>query len=482
MQIRIFVLLLLMGSGTWTLLAQPCTEYPNPIIQTDFEAYCQGSPQDPVIPSGPAPEASVPVFALGDCSIVCENSPVAYTVPNADPTHQFYWEAFGTAPGSPATGTGASFSAQWGGVGIGLIRVTETTPDNCATSVEQCIEIIASPEADFTTLPPALSTGLTVCNGTTVPFFDQSQGDVITWSWDFGDGTASNEENPSHTYAMEGTYTVVLMVTNECGTTTTMQVIVIQEGGSAPTAGFSADPLRGCAPLEVSFSDLSSGGVTSWAWTFVGGLPATSTEQNPVVTYSQPGIYEVALTVTNAQGSNTLTLSSYIEVLAQPTAGFTFLNDNSGAINFTNTSSDATSYSWDFGDGNSSTEENPTHTYASSGIYEVVLTVSNECGENTFTDTIDLRITSTSEPSFIQALDLYPNPNDGQFMLYLRGEPRPTLELTLFNVLGQVVDAESRRFNGQLRREFDLRDQPSGVYLLQIRSERELRYHKIVVE
>ncbi len=291
MQIRIFVLtLLLLGMGSWSVLAQPCNEYPNPIIQTDFEAYCQGSPQGGVIPTGPAPEASVPVFTLGDCSIVCENSPVAYTVPNADPTHQFYWEAFGTAPGSPATGTGASFSAQWGGVGIGLIRVTETTPDNCATSVEQCIEIIASPEADFTTLPPALSTGLTVCNGTTVPFFDQSQGDVITWSWDFGDGTYSSDPNPSHVFrtnTQTQTYLVTLTVFNDCGCSDTKTLSVTVEPTAAPIISCVSTVCEGETVDYVVTNAATCTGAT-FNWTAQGGRVVQVTGNEVSVIWDNP--------------------------------------------------------------------------------------------------------------------------------------------------------------------------------------------------
>ncbi len=406
---------------------------------------------------------------IGSMREGCAPLEVTFTDQSSANTTNWAWSFEG---GTPATSAMQNPVVNYDTPGTYAVQLIASNTAGADTTVlMDYITVLAAPTAGFS----FNSVNFTVD-------FTNTSTNGDSYSWDFGDGTASNLENPSHTYTMEGTYTVVLTVTNECGTTTSSQVIVIQEGGSAPTASFSATPTRGCAPLEVTFIDVSTGGPSSWSWAFEGGTPATSTLQNPVVTYSAPGIYEVTLTVTNAQGNNTLTQSNFIEVLAQPSAGFTFVDDNSGAIVFSNTSSDGTSYNWDFGDGNSSTDENPTHSYASSGIYEVVLTVTNECGTSTFTETVDLRITSTSQPSFIQSVDLYPNPNNGEFVLHLQGESRPVLELTLFNVLGQVVEADRRSFNGQLRKQYNLSGQPSGVYLLQLRSEKELSYFKVVVE
>ena len=96
-----------------------------------------------------------------------------------------------------------------------------------------------------------------------------------------------------------------------------------------------------------------------WSWSFPGGVPATSTDQNPKVEFPNSGNYTVTLEVTNSAGSNSISQINYITVLAAPTASFSsVVSDNQ--VSFTNLSSGGDSYLWEFGDGSSSTEVNPT--------------------------------------------------------------------------------------------------------------------------
>ena len=119
-----------------------------------------------------------------------------------------------------------------------------------------------------------------------------------------------------------------------------------------PIANFTASPNEGCAPLIVQYTDQSSGSPGSWNWSFPGGNPSSSTDQNPVVTYVTSGVYDASLTVTNLAGANNQTQNNIVVVESEPFASFDF--DQVGlTIIFTNTSTpNATSYAWDFGDGN----------------------------------------------------------------------------------------------------------------------------------
>lgn len=159
----------------------------------------------------------------------------------------------------------------------------------------------------------------------------------------------------------------------------TRSCLSICAGGSAPVANFSADPTSGCAPLTVSFSDLSTNDPTSWQWTFPGGTPSSSNQQNPVVTYKAYGSYDVILKVSNAYGNNTATFKKYIVVNTVPVAMFSKVVLDKTVL-FTNTSLYGGTYEWDFGDGEISNDPNPTHVYDMDGEYIVVLTVENECG------------------------------------------------------------------------------------------------------
>jgi PKD repeat protein len=168
--------------------------------------------------------------------------------------------------------------------------------------------------------------------------------------------------------------------------------ITVTLAATPPVADFSGTPTSGSTPLVVSFTDESTGSRSSWLWNFGDGN--TSTAQSPSHTYSAAGSYDVTLTATNAEGSDTLGRTGYITVTmpplpVPPVAAFSSAPTSGNAplpVSFTDQSTGSpTTWSWDFGDGNSSTAQNPTHTYGTPGTYSVVLTVSNPQGSDSLT-------------------------------------------------------------------------------------------------
>ncbi|MDD4483801.1 MAG: PKD domain-containing protein [Methanoregula sp.] len=162
-----------------------------------------------------------------------------------------------------------------------------------------------------------------------------------------------------------------------------------QETAAPPVTAFTATPTSGLAPLIVQFTDTSAGSPTSWAWTFGDGN--TSTAQNPQHTYAAPGLYTVTLNATNEYGSDTETKTDYITVYSPITAQFT-ANITGGtapvAVQFTDLSTGGpTSWLWTFGDGNTSTAQNPQHTYITAGAHTVTLTASHPYSSDTETKT-----------------------------------------------------------------------------------------------
>ena len=224
-------------------------------------------------------------------------------------------------------------------------------------------------------------------------FLTNNSIDADTYLWNFGDGNTDTSPNPlPHIYAQDGTYTVSLTATNACGSNTTSTQISIT---TPPTADFMANPSEGCVPLNVQFIDQSSNNSTSWDWTFEGGSPTSSNEQNPIVNYLNPGTYGVTLTVSNAAGSHTLVQDAYIVVSINPTADFE-TTINLDTLFLTNNSSNASSYLWDFGDGTTDTSATPPpHIYAQDGTYTVTLTAINSCSNHT----ISFPITIATPPT-----------------------------------------------------------------------------------
>lgn len=212
-----------------------------------------------------------------------------------------------------------------------------------------------------------------------------------SWYWDFGDGTTSEEQNPVHTYAEEGVYEVCLTINTEDGLceNTSCQFIEVFDWNNYCEAFFFYYPAEDSANtggLSIQFIDSSFGNPSQWEWDFGDG--STAVGQYPVHTYENEGLYEVCLTISSADGTCEDTYCEYVEVFDYNEycqAGFYYYPANDSfpsggdyGIQFVDYSyGNPTSWDWDFGDGESSSEQNPLHVYAEDGIYEVCLTIAN---------------------------------------------------------------------------------------------------------
>ena len=333
---------------------------------------------------------------------------------------------------------------------------------------------------DYITVLPAPAAAFDYLEADGTVTFTNASSNATSYTWDFGDSQTSTEENPVHSYTEDGIYNVTLTATNDCGSVTTSQNIVV--AFQLPVAFFTAENTSGCAPLEVTFQNLSSENATSFAWEFSGGAPATSTDENPTVVYNAPGTFDVTLTAGNLNGSDVFTQPAYIVVNTVPEATWTYAQ-NLGTVTFANTSANAASYEWNFGDSETSTEENPVHVYQSSGEFEVTLTASNECGFTSNTQTIMISLTGVEEIPGIEAFNIFPNPNSGQFTLTLKGQPYAALEVKFTNIPGQQLLSETIDFHsGELVKAFGFAQLPAGTYVFLVKSGDQVLYRKMVVE
>ena len=148
-----------------------------------------------------------------------------------------------------------------------------------------------------------------------ITFRDRSAGAPTAWHWDFGDGLASSEQNPDHTYNQPGSYTVRLTVGNGEISNTIQRDQLVTASIPRVDANFSAEPVTGPAPLQVRFTDLSSGSPSYRMWDFGDGCSTiSSADENVVHTYSQKGVYSVWMGIGNIFGSSDLKRQNYIIV------------------------------------------------------------------------------------------------------------------------------------------------------------------------
>ncbi|NCF99166.1 MAG: PKD domain-containing protein, partial [Planctomycetia bacterium] len=325
-----------------------------------------------VVVLDPAPVAS---FDASTTSGVYD-LPVSFSNTSSGPVSSYQWSF-----GDGATSSESSPTHVYSEAGIFTVSLTATGPGGTDTyTCASCI-VVGSPApiAGFSTSSTSGDWDLEV------QFTNSSSGPITDYSWNFGDGNTSAEENPIHIYTAAGSYLVSLTVSGPGGSDTEICSACITVTDPAPVADFSIAPATGVLDLLVTFNDLSTGPITSYAWNFGDG--GTSTESSPNHVYTIAGAYTVSLTVTGPGGSDTRTCIECVNIQEPaPVADF-FATPVGGiydlSIGFTDLSTGViTDWLWEFGDGATSTEQNPTHAYALSGSYDVTLTVTGPGGSD----------------------------------------------------------------------------------------------------
>lgn len=327
-----------------------------------------------IVEPSPPPEAPVAEFAFETSAL----SVLFTDMSTGEPT-AWDWD-FGDGDGTNRQSPGHTYAA----AGTYTVSLTVTAPGGQST------------KRKFVTVEPGdplLADFSYTANGRTVIFSDTSIGSPTSWDWDFGDGDTSNARNPTHTYRQTGTYTVSLTVTDAFRVSdSTSQFLDLTTG--APVASFQSQT----DGLTALFTDTSTGNPTSWSWDFGDG--SSSTARNPSHTYTQAGTYRVTLTASNAAGSSSKVNNVTVSLGDAPKADFTFQVSRLNAA-FTDTSTgNPTSWRWNFGDGSSSTEQNPVHSYAQAGTYTVQLTATNAGGSSSKSQFVTVANPPTANFSF----------------------------------------------------------------------------------
>ena len=233
-------------------------------------------------------------------------------------------------------------------------------------------------ETDCDILPPLVSNNGPYCVGETITLQGNAQsGATYTWSGPGGwTATGQTVTRPNCTMAMAGTYTCTIHVGSQTSSATTPVQVYAR-----PTANFSAN--NACVGNPVQFNNTSTTNpanqTMSYQWNFGDGQ--TSNQQSPSHTYNTPGNYNVTLTASCGNGTCTSTKTQSVSIFSPPTASFTANAVCQGnSTQFTNTTTNPSgqpvTYLWDFGDGQTSTQQNPTHQFATAGNHNVTLTAT----------------------------------------------------------------------------------------------------------
>jgi len=246
-------------------------------------------------------------------------------------------------------------------------------------------------------------------------------------------------------------------------------------------ANFTANVTSLCEDGQVQFTDNTTGGATSWNWTFEGGTPETSTTQNPLVTYNTAGNFDVTLVAGNGTGSNSVKKSEYITVNPKPAAATAIVGSHQGCqgyaeiytidpINF------ATAYVWTIDPEVAGTviQDENTITVAWSDLYAGTATLKvcgvNACGEGVGSEDFQVIVqncTGIEDGNKNASLTVYPNPNTGNFIVEFNGND--AVNLKLVNILGEIVYQLNKiQANGFFTKTISIEGISEGIYYLKI--------------
>lgn len=273
--------------------------------------------------------------------------------------------------------------------GPGTYTVCLTIGDSSGCESTSCQQVVVGPvscSANFSFAPDTVDLQ-------TIHFTDLTLGNTTGWIWDFGDGDSVYTMHASHTYATNGTYNVCLTVFDSASNCVDTHCKTVEISSCYASYTYVADSID---PYTVHLFDNSLGNPTSWHWDFEDGT--TSNLQNPVHTYPFDAWHWVCLTTTNSNTNCTNTYCSFVYA-GSPSNCYEYWEltpDSADAltIHFQEYSWGAppSDFFWDFGDGDTSNLQNPTHTYDTAGVYFVCCTISDSAGNCSFSDCYYLNV------------------------------------------------------------------------------------------
>jgi PKD repeat protein len=368
---------------------------------------------------------------------------------NADGKSVAYVNVFASGFGSvpldvTAQGTGEIFEGTVWAVTYVSNKVTvfepNVPPDNQA------------PIASFTASPTSGEAPLSVVLDASAS--SDPDGSIVSYSWDFGNGTSGTGMNSNVTYANPGTFTITLEVTDNNGSTSTSSIdINVNQGNQLPQAAFTATPSTGKAPLVVFLdagqSSDSDGSIVAYDWDFGNGTNGSGQTAN--VTYVTAGTYTINLTVTDNNGGVS-TKSQEVSVLpanqppnasfsATPATGKAPLNVSVDASSSTDPDGSIISYDWDFDNGTSGTGASASVVYDNIGSYDITLTVTDDDGAKS-TTSISVEVTAVNQPP-VASYAITPTSGEAPLVVNMDGSSSSDPDGSIENYLWDFGDGST---------------------------------------
>ncbi|MEI6409980.1 MAG: PKD domain-containing protein [Bacteroidota bacterium] len=447
-------------------------------------------------------------FAPGNDSLAFNFSAQYYGYDSLNTAVSYLWN-FGDGTSSTEANPSHTYTAE----GFYIVTVDVIGSDSCEAHAEfpfstdfqpgpECFTYILYDHLDTTTFHFSSINKSLIIDSTL----------VLSYLWQFGDSTTSTESNPIHAYAAQGIYNVLLTVTTADGCVAEACAVVFAYDTPVDTFWYGCQAMYGIGypgidslgnpsggnSLQVQFYDLSFGTPVSWVWNFGDG--DTSHLQNPVHIYNTEGTYKVTLSIVTVDGCES---SAVYEIYVGDNAPwdpewdcqalFFPIPDSLGSNGFqffdmSYSPSPIQTWKWSFGDGTSSTEQNPFHLYSLPGVYTVSLSIIADSCNSVISFDIDTKspwnfnnqsavlgksgsVTSTQTPQVFDAVKAFPNPATNDLHLVFNAQTGGDYELRITDISGKVLTVNQlNSVSGANATKVDVSKLVPGLYLAELRA------------
>ncbi len=425
------------------------------------------------------------------------NAPLQVQFLNASQNADFYdWE-FNGPDASPSFSNDVNPLVLFNSPGTYEVSLTAYNSVAVHATVSTIVvnEAIVAPVTDF------YVSNTELIEGESLTFTNVSTNNPTSFNWNFAGGTPETVSGPgphSIQFNTAGTYSVSLTTSNSAGsdTETKSNYITVNPMNLPPEAIFLVNQSEIQPNSSVIFTSQSSNNPSAYSWSFPGGVPSSANTAGPhVIAYTNPGSYDVSLTVTNPAGTDTENKTGFVTVvqpILEPIADFTVNNATTQigtAVLISSISqNEPTTYQWAFPGGNPATANTAgPHlvSYSNPGTYDVSLLVSNEVGSDLITKNAFITVDGTGntaiEELLIQRAYVYPNPTAGQINLVGLVLSRSHFDYEISDINGKIVAFGKEQYVADKIYQFDLSDQSQGLYFLKIESGEQKQNLKVIL-